>query len=171
MSEGSAESRNQSLPLPGIWPTRRSAKFFFAGCSSPCWTPLASPRIKTARCRINMPQQRKLVNPTYTNVPESKQGYTSIHQFYPFYLSQHANRTNRRLHITGTTLSLLVLLAGCVWHLQWLWAVPFTGYGFAWFGHFFFERNRPATFRYPLYSLLCDFWMWYEVVIARTRAW
>jgi hypothetical protein len=79
-------------------------------------------------------------------------------EFYPYYLREHSNRTCRRLHFAGTTLVLLLTAAAVVggrWSL--LWWVPVAGYGFAWLGHFAFEKNRPATFRHPLYSLRGDF--------------
>ena len=83
--------------------------------------------------------------------------FSSLDEFWPFYLSQHLNRTNRRLHFAGTTAA-LVLLAAAAGYRSWpiLAAVPAAGYGFAWAGHFFFEKNRPATFRYPLLSLRAD---------------
>jgi hypothetical protein len=87
--------------------------------------------------------------------------YKSFAEFYPFYLSQHANRTCRALHFVGSTLVLLCLLqvfiTGNAW---WLLGMPLCGYGFAWIGHFFYENNRPATFQYPLYSLMGD-WVMY----------
>src|SRR5438094_10666023 len=70
----------------------------------------------------------------------SAEPYRSFGAFYPFYLSQHAERTCRRLHFLGTTLG---LAAGIV-----------AGYAAAWVGHFFFEKNKPATFTYPVYSFL-----------------
>lgn len=96
--------------------------------------------------------------------------YASFREFYPFYLGEHGNRTSRRLHVCGTllalTLSAAALLTGRV---ALLWAVPVAGYAFAWVGHYFFEKNRPATFTYPLYSLRGDFTMMYEVLTGRIR--
>jgi hypothetical protein len=94
--------------------------------------------------------------------------YTRFRDFYPFYLSQHADRTCRRLHVVGSTL-VLALIAGAVvsGHWAWLLAVPLAGYGFAWVGHFRFERNRPATFTYPLYSLMGDWVMYWQVLSGR----
>ncbi|MGH7517926.1 MAG: Mpo1-like protein [Gemmatimonadales bacterium] len=88
--------------------------------------------------------------------------------FYPYYLAEHQNRVSRRLHVTGTALVLLTLVAAVVtgrWLL--LLAMPLFGYGFAWLGHFVFERNRPATFRHPLYSLLGDFALFRDVITGR----
>ena len=96
--------------------------------------------------------------------------FASFDEFYPYYLGEHANSTSRRLHVTGTLLALallLVALGARRWVL--LAAVPLAGYGFAWMGHLFFERNRPATFRYPLYSLRGDLRMLREVLTGRRR--
>ncbi len=84
--------------------------------------------------------------------------YTTLREFYPYYLSEHQNRTCRRLHVMGTALLLLDAVYAVATQTWWLlWLVPVIGYGFAWVGHAFFERNRPATFRYPLFSLASDF--------------
>jgi hypothetical protein len=86
--------------------------------------------------------------------------YTTFEQFYPFYLSQHANKINRRLHIIGTLLAIILLIraifSGSIGNFL---IVPIVGYGFAWVGHFMFEKNKPATFKYPLFSLRGDFRM------------
>lgn len=88
------------------------------------------------------------------------QRFERFADFYPYYLSEHRHPMCRALHYIGSSLVLLVLgwaLASQQW--QWLWAAPICGYGFAWVGHFFIEKNRPATFRYPMYSLLADWVM------------
>ena len=96
--------------------------------------------------------------------------YKSFAAFYPFYLSEHANRTCRRLHFVGTTLALLCLLQALEslngW---WILAGLVVGYAFAWVGHFFFERNRPATFTNPFYSFLGDWVMWKDVLTGKIR--
>jgi hypothetical protein len=87
--------------------------------------------------------------------------YSSFAEFYPFYLSEHGNRACRRMHFVGSSLVLAVIvLAVATDQLRWLWLVPVIGYGFAWVGHFAFEKNRPATFKHPLYSLAGD-WVMY----------
>ena len=87
----------------------------------------------------------------------SDTGYRSFAEFYPFYLSQHANTVCRRLHFVGSLLVLVILASSLVTgNFLWLLAIPVVGYGFAWLGHFGFEKNRPATFSYPLYSLQGD---------------
>lgn len=96
--------------------------------------------------------------------------FTSFREFYPFYLSEHSNRTSRRLHFIGSC-GVLALVAMAIWrgHAGWLLAALLCGYGFAWVGHFFFEKNRPATFRYPVYSFLGDWVMFKDIVTGRIR--
>ena len=93
--------------------------------------------------------------------------FGSFREFYPFYLSEHRNSMCRRLHFVGSTLA-LVCIALTLVTLEWWWlaAAMVAGYGFAWAGHFFFEHNRPATFRYPLYSFVGD-WVMYRDLLTR----
>ncbi len=94
--------------------------------------------------------------------------YNTLAEFYPFYLSQHVDPVCRRLHFIGTTGVISLVVVAIATANPWLLlALPVVGYGFAWVGHFFFERNKPATFEYPLYSLLCDFLMWRDVLMRR----
>ena len=96
--------------------------------------------------------------------------YTSFAEFYPFYLSEHADRTCRRLHFVGTSLGLLCLaLAIVTLNAWWLLVGLIAGYAFAWVGHFVFEKNRPATFTYPLWSFMGDWVMWSEILRGRIR--
>ena len=82
-------------------------------------------------------------------------------EFWPYYVSQHLTTTCRSLHFVGTTGAIVLVLAGIVTFHGWLIPLGFVfGYGPAWVGHFFFEKNRPATFQYPLWSLLSDFVMY-----------
>lgn len=100
---------------------------------------------------------------------ESKR-YRRFADFYPFYLSEHANRTSRRLHVIGTGLVILTTLIALVSsRYRLLWLLPLLGYSFAWAGHFFFEKNRPATFKHPFYSLAGDFVMFKDVVTGKIR--
>lgn len=96
--------------------------------------------------------------------------FSSFREFYPFYLSEHASRVSRRLHFIGSC-GVLVLLATALAQRNgwWLLAALACGYGFAWAGHFFFEKNRPATFRHPLYSLAGDWMMFLDVLRGRVR--
>jgi hypothetical protein len=96
--------------------------------------------------------------------------YARFSAFYPFYLSEHANRTSRRLHFLGTTLGLLFLLhAFATLNFWWLLAGLFAGYAFAWVGHYFFEHNRPATFSYPFFSFLGDWVMWKDILTGKIK--
>ena len=94
--------------------------------------------------------------------------FSTFGEFYPFYLGEHANPTCRRLHFVGSSLVLGCIVAAFVTgNLWWLAGMPIAGYGFAWVGHFFFEHNRPATFRHPLYSLIGDWVMYKDILIGR----
>jgi hypothetical protein len=96
--------------------------------------------------------------------------YRTFSDFYPFYMGEHSDRTSRRLHVVGTGLSLAALAFGLVKDQRALLMAPVLGYGFAWLGHFRFEKNKPATFQYPLYSLMGDFRLFFETVTGR-RPW
>ena len=92
----------------------------------------------------------------------------SFAEFYPFYLSEHANRTCRRLHFVGSTLGLACFATGLVtgrW--WWLLAGLLAGYAFAWIGHFGFEKNKPASFKRPLYSFMGDWVMYKDIWTGR----
>ena len=96
--------------------------------------------------------------------------YRTLREFYPFYLSQHSNRTSRRLHFVGTTSALALLVTVVVMQLWWLIAVAFLqGYTLAWIGHFVFEHNKPATFNYPWLSFLSDWRLWWEMLTGKIR--
>lgn len=91
--------------------------------------------------------------------------FQDFKSFYPFYLSQHQNLVCRRLHYIGSGLIVLLLLF-TVFNQQW-WQfllIPVIGYGFAWVGHFAFEKNRPATFEYPIYSFIADWVMFAQML-------
>ena len=89
-------------------------------------------------------------------------------EFYKYYLTEHSNKTCRVLHVIGTTI-VIALLITAIYHripklLIW---IPIAGYGFAWVGHFFFEKNKPATFKYPLWSLKSDFKMYFDILSGK----
>lgn len=99
--------------------------------------------------------------------PEAKR-YTSFREFYPFYLSEHSNRTCRRLHFLGSTLALICLaLLIATANAWWLAAGLLAGYGCAWIGHFAFEKNKPASFKQPLYSFIGDWAMYKDILTGR----
>ena len=96
--------------------------------------------------------------------------YASFSAFYPYYIHEHSNRTCRRIHVVGTFLVISAFVAFVATrNAWWLLAMPLLGYGFAWVGHFFFEKNRPATFKYPLWSLMGDFRLFFETVTGKRR--
>lgn len=96
--------------------------------------------------------------------------FESFADFYPFYLDEHQNIICRRLHFIGTFL-VIALLAWTAWSGEafWMLLVPLVGYGFAWVGHFVFEKNRPATFQHPFYSLLGDFVMFRDILSGKIK--
>ncbi len=97
--------------------------------------------------------------------------FKSFSDFYPFYLREHSNITCRKLHFIGTCgVIALLLLFFFTGNLMILGVIPFMGYGFAWVGHFVFEKNRPATFKYPFYSLMGDFRMFWDILTGKVSA-
>lgn len=86
-------------------------------------------------------------------------------EFWPYYLGEHAHPLCRRLHFVGTTIVIALAAAAVITGRHWLFALmPVAGYGFAWVGHFVIEKNRPATFTYPFWSLGSDFVMWAKML-------
>jgi hypothetical protein len=96
--------------------------------------------------------------------------FDTFREFYLFYLCQHRNRTCRRLHFVGTSSVVAIVLLTVALAEYWLLlaAAP-VGYGFAWTGHLAFEKNKPATFGHPIYSLAADWVMWAEMATGRLR--
>lgn len=96
--------------------------------------------------------------------------FQTFREFYPFYLSEHSNRTSRRLHFIGSCGVLALLALALVQGRPWLLlAALVCGYGFAWVGHFFFEKNRPATFKHPFYSFAGDWVMFKDILTGKIR--
>ena len=92
--------------------------------------------------------------------------FASFAQFYRYYLSEHRHRRCRRLHFIGSSAVLgAFLLAFVTGEPRWLWLAPLAGYGFAWAGHVIYEKNRPATFKHPLYSF-CGDWVMYAQMLC-----
>lgn len=96
--------------------------------------------------------------------------FASFREFYPFYLGEHTHPVSRRLHFIGSC-GVLILVGVAIWHRTplWLLAALVCGYAFAWVGHFFFEKNRPATFEHPIYSFIGDWVMFKDILIGRIR--
>ena len=100
----------------------------------------------------------------------NEERYRSFGDFYPFYLSEHSNQVSRRLHFTGTSIAVALLVTAAITQRWWLVAVAMVqGYAFAWVGHYFFEHNKPATFRYPAFSLMGDWRLWWEILTGKLR--
>lgn len=96
--------------------------------------------------------------------------YRTFREFYPFYLSQHRNRTCRRLHFLGTSIAIVLILCALASGRAWFLLLALAqGYAWAWIGHFFFERNRPATFTHPLLSFVGDWKLWLDMLTGRVR--
>ncbi len=98
---------------------------------------------------------------------EQANQFSTYKAFWPHYVSEHQNKLNRNFHFVGTTFVFAALFLGLTQSLWFLLAMPFCGYGFAWFGHYVFERNRHLTFAYPLWSLLADFQMYAYMCAGR----
>lgn len=89
--------------------------------------------------------------------------------FYAFYQREHEHRVNRWLHFAGSCGVLLLLLMSLLTRsYAWLVLMPICGYGLAWIGHFFFERNRPTTFEHPLLSFVSDWVMFKDMLTGKT---
>ena len=104
------------------------------------------------------------------NQSNSETRLESFEKFWPHYVREHSHPINRVLHFIGSSLGLVWLVAVFVSANWWYAPVSFViGYGFAWFGHFFIERNKPATFKYPLWSLRADWKMWGLMLLGRMK--
>jgi hypothetical protein len=96
--------------------------------------------------------------------------FRTFADFYPFYLGEHQNPMCRRLHFIGTSIAVVLLLAAVVTGRWWLVLVALVeGYAFAWAGHVFFEHNRPATFKYPVFSFMGDWRLWWDILQRKQR--
>ena len=96
--------------------------------------------------------------------------FKTFAEFYPFYLQEHSNPVCRMLHYLGSILVLIVLYHSIsTGQLINLWLLPVIGYGFAWVGHFFVEKNKPATFKYPFWSFIGDHKMYLEILQGKHK--
>ena len=96
--------------------------------------------------------------------------FDSFHQFYPYYLSEHSKSGTKIFHFIGTISVIICLVMFCA-YLDFIYflLMPISGYGFAWLSHLFIEKNKPATFRYPLYSLRGDFLMFWHIITGKVK--
>lgn len=94
--------------------------------------------------------------------------FKSLQEFYPYYLTEHSDTVCRTLHFIGTSGVFVLPVIAILTQTWWLFAmIPVSGYGFAWAGHAIFERNKPATFTYPLWSLASDFIMYWDTLTGK----
>ena len=94
--------------------------------------------------------------------------FTRFSEFYSFYLGEHQNPVCRTLHFIGTSIGLAVLIYAVARGVWWLIPVAIVqGYAWAWVGHFGFEKNKPASFKQPLYSFMGDWVMWFQLLTGR----
>ena len=100
----------------------------------------------------------------------SEPKFNSFKEFYPFYLSEHSKKLTKLLHVIGS-LGVIIILSTAIYLSKWhlLYYTPLCGYGFAWISHFFFEKNKPATFKYPLYSFLGDWVMLKDILTGNIK--
>ena len=95
----------------------------------------------------------------------------TFEQFWDFYVGEHKKKATRVLHFLGTTAAMGCVAGGLLTRKRWLLLVaPFAGYGPAWISHFFVEKNKPASFKYPLWSLQADLVMWWKMVRGEMQA-
>lgn len=100
---------------------------------------------------------------------DSQARFRSFEEFWPFYVAEHQKDWNRKLHFCGTALLIPLILVGVFVHPLVLLGLPVVGYGFAWIGHFIIEKNRPATFAHPLWSLRGDMRMFRLMILGKMK--
>ena len=99
-----------------------------------------------------------------------QEDFRSFAEFCPSYLAEHSHRPSRRLHFIGTSIAVVLLVAAALTLRPWLLALALVqGYASAWVGHFFFEHNQPATFKYPRLSFMADWRMWWPIHTGKIR--
>lgn len=104
------------------------------------------------------------------NNKNERDEFKNFEEFYPYYLSQHQNPVCRGLHYAGTSLVIICLLMFLVTlNFFWILLAPILGYGLAWIGHYKFEKNKPATFKHPFYSLWADFVLFKQFILRKNK--
>ncbi len=105
-----------------------------------------------------------------TNAVIAAKKFASFAEFYPFYLGEHRNTVCRLLHFCGTSIALTLLVVAIATSTGWLIAVAVVqGYAWAWVGHFVFEKNKPASFKQPIYSFIGDWVMWFQLLTGKLK--
>ena len=100
----------------------------------------------------------------------SETKFTSFKEFYPYYLSEHKLKINKILHALGSIYGLIFLIFVIFSEQYKLIPIAFLiGYFFAWIGHFIFEKNKPATFKHPLYSFMGDWVMLKDIITRKVK--
>jgi len=98
----------------------------------------------------------------------SQERYNSFTEFWPYYLAEHSKPGTRLLHLIGTSIALGTVVVFILVGKWWLFPLALIpGYGAAWIGHFFIEKNKPATFQYPLWSFMGDYKMIFMMLTGR----
>lgn len=101
------------------------------------------------------------------DAPSNREPITTYAEFWPYYLQEHAKPACRNLHYAGTALTFVAFGLAAFVNVWWLIAAPLVGYAFAWVAHFTIEKNRPATFTYPIWSLISDYKMFFTWITGR----
>ena len=96
--------------------------------------------------------------------------YKSFEDFYPYYISEHDHKYTKLMHFIGTSISIYFLIKFILsFNFLFILYALLSGYGFAWVGHFFIEKNKPATFTYPFFSLVSDYIMFFEILRGKHK--
>ncbi|MCH2652198.1 MAG: DUF962 domain-containing protein [Gammaproteobacteria bacterium] len=94
-----------------------------------------------------------------------KKEFKNFEEFYPYYIDEHKSKYNKLLHFIGTTIFFIFMIIFISsFEPKYIFYGFLSGYGWAWIGHFFIEKNKPATFYFPLYSLRGDWRMYKEII-------
>ncbi len=168
-----AKSKKKATRKPAARRVKPKTKTQAKSKSKPRKPAKASPKKRAARTasrsesRVSAPASAKFPAGGYTYAWQ-RENYETLKAFWPFYLHEHSRATNRMLHFVGSTLGLVLaaVALGTGTYILLIGALV-SGYAFAWFGHFFIEKNRPATFKYPLKSFISDWRMWYTMLTGK----
>ncbi len=100
----------------------------------------------------------------------SSKKFNSFREFYPFYLSEHKKAETKLFHVIGSFIVILLFCFAIILkNWKYLYFTPIAGYSFAWFSHYYFEKNKPATFKHPIYSFIGDWVMFKEILTGKIK--